>query len=68
MAELGHFLINRKKYRIEVNVTAAQLVDITNHWRNRYRINGKTGWIDKVKYNISAEKGIDNVVLDFYSI
>jgi hypothetical protein len=68
MAELGHFLINRKKYRIEALVTAAQLVDITNHWRNRYRINGKTGWIDKIKYNISAMRGINNVVIDFYSI
>lgn len=68
MSELGHFLINRKKYRIEALVTAAQLVDITNHWRNRYRINGKTGWIDKIKYNISAMKGINNVVIDFYSI
>lgn len=68
MSELGHFLINRKKYRIEALVTAAQLVDITNHWRNRYRINGKTGWIDKIKYNISAMRGINNVVIDFYSI
>lgn len=68
MSEYGYFLLNRKKFRITALCTAAQLADIANHWRRRYRINGVSGYIDKVKYNVSAKEGVNNIQIDFYAI
>lgn len=66
MSEYGHFLLNRKKFNVEVTATVAELSDITNHWRDRYRINGLTGWIGKINYDITKRDGIQNAVLEYY--
>lgn len=61
------FLLNRKKFNIEVEATAAELDDISNHWSRRFRINGQVGWIGKISYNVHIKNGIQNAMLEFYS-
>ena len=39
-----------------------------NHWTDRWRIAGKTGYIDRLQYNVSAETGLGEVTMDFYAI
>lgn len=68
MAEYGHFLLHRKKYKIEALPDAAELIDIPNHWFNYYVINGLVGLIDKINYRVSATGGIENVIITFYAI
>lgn len=67
-SEHFHFLLNRKVFRVGVLATAAQLNDITNHWRSRYRINGHVGWIGKINYDIHKNEGIQNAILEFYTL
>ena len=68
MSELFHFLLNRKKFHIPVKATAAELNDIRNHWKRRYRINGMVGWIGKINYDIKMTDGITDAELEFYSL
>lgn len=68
MAEYIHFLLHRRKYRITALVEIAQLADIPNHWRERWEIAGKIGYIDKLKYGVDEQKGIGEVTIDFYEI
>lgn len=62
------FLLNRKKFLVEVDATIAELNDITNHWSRRYRINGQVGWIGKFNYDAHVKDGVQNTVLEFYTI
>ena len=68
MAELCHFLLHRKKYRIRVLTTVAQLADIPNHWKDRFIIYGRIGYIDKVRYKLEVEKETREAEIEFYSI
>lgn len=68
MAELCYFLLNRKKVRIKATTTAAQLADIPNHWRQLWQIGHLIGFIDKVKFQLSVEKSLGEVTIDFYVI
>ena len=68
MAEYFHLLLYRKLFKVEVKATAAELNDITNHWKQRYRINGQVGWIGKINYDITKSDGIQNAVLEFYTL
>lgn len=68
MSEYAHFLLHRKKYIIHCTATAAQIADIPNHWRERYRINGVVGYINKVSYNISVKEGIKDIEIEFYAL
>lgn len=68
MSEFAHFLLNRKKYRIKLLASAAAIADIPNHWRERYRINGVTGYINKVSYSLSATEGIKDIEIEFYAL
>lgn len=68
MSELAHFLLNRKKYRIKAYTTVAQLADIPNHWRRRWRIGDKVGWINKVKYQLAVDKALGEVEIEFYAL
>lgn len=62
------FLLNRKKYRVKALATIAQLIDIRNHWGSRYNLDGKIGFIDRMKYNIRRSDGVKEVEMDFYAI
>ena len=68
MSELAHFLLNRKKYRIKVGVDIGQLADIPNHWRERWRIGDKVGYINKVSYELSVDKALTEAEIEFYAI
>lgn len=68
MSELCYFLLHRKKYKIKVLTTIAQLTDIINHWRELYNIGGKIGYIDKVHYSLHVEKETREAEIDFYAI
>ena len=67
MAEHARFLMHRKKYRVKALCTAAQLIDVKNHWRHRYNIDGRIGWINKMEYDINAQTGIGEVTIEFLS-
>ena len=68
LSEYGKFLLERKKFKVEVTATVAALNDITNNWKRRYRINGMVGWIGKINYDITRAEGIQNAVLEFYAM
>ena len=68
MSELCYFLLRRKKFRIKTSTTVAQLAEIPNHWRERWRIGDMTGFIDKVQYQLAVEKELGEVTIDFYAI
>ena len=68
MSEWAYFLLRRKKYLIKASTTVAQLADIPNHWMRRWRIGGKVGYINKVNYQLSVEKSLGEVDIEFYAI
>lgn len=68
MAEYAHFLLNRKKYIVKMFLSAATLADIPNHWKQRFKIDGKIGYINKLSYNISAKNGVGEAEIEFYAI
>ena len=68
MSELAYFLLHRKRYEITVETTVAQLADIPFHWLDRYDIGGKVGYINKVNYQINADRQLAEVTIDFFSI
>ena len=68
MAEHFHALLHRKKFNIDALVTLAQLLDIRNHWEDRYDFDGKVGFIDKIRYSISRATGVGKVTIDFFAI
>lgn len=68
ISEYAHFVMNRKKFKIRVRATAAQLADVPNHWKQRYRIGGMVGYINKVNYTLSVDKGISDIEIEFYAL
>lgn len=66
MSEYANFILKRRKYRIKMESTTAQLADIQNHWTRRFRINGMVGFINKLSYSISAKEGINDLEIEFY--
>ena len=68
LSEYGHFLLHRKKFVVKARATVAQLLDITNHWKQRYRIKGQVGWIGGLKYDLTKSEGVKNVEIEFYSL
>lgn len=68
MSEYAYFLLHRKRYSVKMFVSAAALADIPNHWRERFEVGGKVGYINKVSYSVSLEEGVGEAEIDFYSI
>ena len=68
MREHFYALLHRKPFEIPVEATIAQLLDIRNHWSEKYVIDGKVGWINKISYNINKATGVTDVKLEFYSL
>ena len=66
MSELMNFVLKRRKYRIRIECSAAQVADVPNHWTRRFRINGLVGFINKLSYNVSAKDGLNNLEVEFY--
>lgn len=66
ISEFANFILKRRKYRIRMECSAAQLADIPNNWNRRYRINGLVGFINKLSYSISAKEGVRDLEIEFY--
>ena len=64
----AYFLLHRKKFKVKVMATVAQLLDIRNHWTDRYVLDGKAGFINMVKYNIEKATGVGEAELEFYAL
>ena len=64
----AYFLLHRKPFKVNVLATVAQLLDIRNHWDDKYVLDGKVGWIDAIKYNIEKATGVSEAELVFYSL
>jgi hypothetical protein len=67
MLPYAHFFLNRKKFSIKVRASVAQLVDIRNHWLDKWSIGGKVGFINKISYSLSCDKGLGDAVIEFFS-
>lgn len=68
MAEHFWFLLHCRPLRLHCLATPAALLDIPNHWANRFHIGDHVGYIDKLSYDIDNRKGIGEVIIDFYEI
>lgn len=68
ISEYAYFVLNRKKFKIRVLATPAQLADIRNHWRDQWNIGGKVGYIDKVSYTLSNSEGVKDIEIDFFCL
>lgn len=68
MAEYAHFMLHRKKYKVTMLASVAQVADVPNHWRERFEIDGKVGWINKMSYNIDRATGLGPVEIEFYAM
>lgn len=63
-----YFLLHRKKYYVRCLASVAQIVDIQNHWKEWWTIDGKKCLINKVNADVSAKEGMGEVELEIYSI
>ena len=63
-----YFLLHRKKYYIKCLATVAQIVDIQNHWKEWWNIDGKKCLIDKVNAQVTARDGLGEVELEVFAI
>ena len=68
MSEHAHFILNRKKYKIECECEIAALVNIPNNWDKRYNIGGIVGWINKVNTRVSLDGGLELVEIEMYAL
>lgn len=68
LVDYAYFLLNRKKYRIYCTASVAQIMDIQNHWREWWLIDGKKCLINRISTDISVKDGLGEVQLDVYSI
>lgn len=66
MSEYANFILKRRKYRVRIECSAAQVADVPNHWTRRFRINGMVGFINKLSYNVSAKDGLNGLEVEFY--
>lgn len=63
-----YFILNRKRFYIKCLATVAQIVDIQNHWKEWWNIDGKKCLIDKVNAEVTARDGLGEVELEVFAI
>lgn len=68
LAEYIYFLLHRVPYKVKMLCEVAQLADLPRHWLRRFSIDGKIGWINKLKYDVNVESGIGEVEIEFYAV
>lgn len=64
MSEYAHFILNRKKVKLEIECEISALTTI--HWDKRYRFGDYVGWINRIDSHVSAEKGLEKVTVELY--
>lgn len=63
-----YFILHRKRFYIKCLATVAQIVDIQNHWKEWWNIDGKKCLIDKVNAQVTARDGLGEVELEVFAI
>ena len=63
-----YFILHRKRFYVKCLATVAQIVDIQNHWKEWWNINGKKCLIDKVNAEVTARDGLGEVELEVFAI
>lgn len=68
MMEHARAILDRRKFIVRAVTTVAFLADLPRHWHKRFSILGEIGYINKVNYKLSAEKGLEDVEIEFYAL
>lgn len=68
LIEYIHFLLNRQRYEIKAQCTAAELSNIPLNWDRFYDVDGKIGLFNEFQYEVNEETGIGEVIIDFFAI
>ena len=68
MSEYCQFLLNRTPLVIKMLCEVAELVDIPNHWDEKWEIGEYLGWINKVKTHTTMVAGLEEVEVEMYSL
>ena len=68
MSEIIHFLLHKQPLQIKMEMTAAELCDIPNHWHERVQVGDMIGFIDDVEWSASMQNGLSDVTMKFYYI
>lgn len=68
MSEYCQFLLNRTPLVIKMLCEVAELVDIPNHWDEKWEIGEYVGWINKVKTHTTMVAGLEEVEVEMYSL
>lgn len=63
-----YFILHRKRFYVKSLATVAQIVDIQNHWKEWWNIDGKKCLIDKVNAEVTARDGLGEVELEVFAI
>jgi hypothetical protein len=66
LSEYANFILSRRKYQIQMRCTAAQIASIPENWTRRFRINGLTGYINKLSYSLTAAQGLRDLTIEFF--
>ena len=68
LSEYAHFVMNRRKYLVRIQCTAAQVADVPNHWKRRFRINGLQGYINRMSYSVTPREGLKDLEIEFFVV
>lgn len=63
-----YFILHRKRFYVKCLATVAQIVDIQNHWKEWWNIDGKKCLINKVNAEVTARDGLGEVELEVFAI
>ena len=63
-----YFILHRKRFYVKCLASVAQIVDIQNHWREWWNIDGKKCLIDKVNAQVTARDGLGEVELEVFAL
>lgn len=68
MIEHARAILDRRKFLVRAHTTVAFLANIPQWWNRRFEILGEIGYINKITYKLSAEKGLEDVEIEFYAL
>lgn len=68
MIEHAHFLLNRRKFYVRGTCEAIALAQIPNHWQDRWQIEDKTGYIDKIEAKAFNDTNLLEYTITFFEI
>lgn len=63
-----YFILHRKRFYVKCLASVAQIVDIQNHWKEWWNIDGKKCLIDKVNAQVTARDGLGEVELEVFAL